>query len=128
MKRYTIKKIKDGIDIEVILFDKNKILNEVDKILSSYKMYDKYVSEISYKGMRWEYEYIYEGARNTHKGIDFYTPMIGIDCTSEEAKSAVIRLMRKEGFKTGLYSSLGVVVYKWDEDKIFQLTRKKEKK
>lgn len=128
MKRYIIKKIKDGIDKEITLFDKNKILNEVDRILSSHKMYDKSVNEISYKGMKWDYENIYEGTRNTRKSIDFYTPMIEIDCTSSGAKSAVTRLMRKEGFETELSGSFGVLVYKWDDDRILQLTRLKEKK
>lgn len=127
MKKYIIKKIKDESDKEIILFDKNKILNEVDRILSSHKMYDKSVNEISYAGMNREYQNIYEGTWNTHKGIAFYTPMIEINCTSAGAKGAVTRLMRKEGFETELYGSFGVLVYKWDEDRMFKLTRIKEK-
>lgn len=128
MKRYTIKKIKDRVVEEITLFDKNKIFNEVDRILSSHKMYDKSVNEISYAGMKLDNENIYEGTWNTGKTIDFYTPMIEIDCTSAGAKGAVTRLMRREGFETELYGSFGVLVYKWDDDKIFQLTRLKEKK
>lgn len=133
MKRYIIKKIKDVKKIkdriveEITLFDKNKILNEVDKILSSHKMYDKSVNEISYAGMKLDNEDIYEDGWNTRKSIDFYTPMIEIDCTSAGAKGAVTRLMRREGFETELYGSFGVLVYKWDDDRIGQLTRIKKK-
>lgn len=128
MKRYIIKKIKDEIDKSVAFFDKNKILNEVDKILSSHKMYDKYVSEIFYRGITQRRENIWKGNLNTGKAIIFSTPLIQINCTSAEAKFVVTRLMRKEGFETDDFSSFGIVVYKWDEDKIFQLTIIKEKK
>jgi hypothetical protein len=128
MKRYTIKKIKDRVVEEITLFDRNKIFNEVDKILSSHKMYDNNVNEISYVKMTWKLESIREGTWNTGKTICFYTPLIEINCTSAGAKGAVTRLMRREGFETELYGSFGVAVCKWDEDKIFQLTRLKEKK
>lgn len=128
MKRYTIKKIKDETDKRVVFFDKNKILNEVDKILSSHKMYDKYVNEIFYRGITQRRENIWNGNLNTGKAIIFSTPLIQINCTSVEAKFVVTRLMRKEGFETSDFSSFGIVVYKWDEDKIFQLTILKEKK
>lgn len=128
MKRYTIKKIKDETDKRVAFFDKNKILNEVDKILSSHKMYDKYVNEIFYRGITERRENIWNGNLNTGKAIIFSTPLIQINCTSVEAKFVVTRLMRKEGFETSDFSSFGIVVYKWDEDKIFQLTIIKEKK
>lgn len=128
MKRYTIKKIKDETDKRVVFFDKNKILNEVDKILSSHKMYDKYVNEIFYRGITERRENIWNGNLNTGKAIIFSTPLIQINCTSVEAKFVVTRLMRKEGFETSDFSSFGIVVYKWDEDKIFQLTILKEKK
>lgn len=128
MKRYTIKKIKDSVVEEITFFDKNKILNEVDKILSSHKMYDKYVNEIFYRGITKRRESIWKGNLNTGKAIIFSTPLIQINCTSVEAKFVVTRLMRKEGFETSDFSSFGIVVYKWDEDKIFQLTIIKEKK
>lgn len=103
----------------ITLFTKEQILKEVDRILSSHKMYDKCVNEIEYDYMKQEWRRVY----NSREEILFYTPAIEINCTSAAAKGTVRRLMEKEGYETELYGSYSVLVYKWDEKKIRQFTK-----